>query len=123
MRSNNELVATNVLSSGTSYSNVMLSEQWIRSSFQMSCGSGSINGTFTVQVSNDFPVGTPPYQFSPANWNSIGTASVTCSLTGAAGICVIIPYFETCYKWHRVQFVPTTSAQGWYNIRVETRNL
>ena len=118
MRPSNELVASNVLSSGTSYSNVMLSECWIRSSFQMDCGSGTMAGTFTVQASNDIATGTPPNQFSPANWFTVGTNSVACSMTVAGQ--VMIPYFETCYQYHRVQFVPATGAQGWYNIRVKT---
>lgn len=121
MRSNSELVATNVLSSGTSTSNVMLSEQWIRASFQVVCGSGSLTGTFVVQASNDLAVGAPPNQFVPTNWFTLGTQSVICSLTSVAN--VMIPYFETCYHYHRVQFTPATSAQGWYSIRVESKNL
>ena len=124
MRTNNELIASNTLSSGTSYSNVCLSDAWIRASFQVTCGSGSLTGTFAVQVSNDLPVGTPPNQFSPTNWTTIGSANlyqVVSSMT--VNSVALIPWFDTCYHWHRVQFVPATGAQGWYNIRVETRNL
>lgn len=121
MRSNNELVASNVLSSGTSFSNSLLSEQWIRASFQIVCGSGSFAGTFFVQVSNDIAVGVPPNQFVPTNWFTLGTQSVIASLSSSAN--TMIPYFETCYKYHRVQFVPSTGAQGLYTIRVESRNL
>ncbi len=129
MRPNNELVANNVLSSGTSYSNVCLSEMWIRASFQVVCGSGTLTGTFTVQGSNDLAVGTPPNQFTPTNWNTVGSGAtqsvITCSMSFSTTTpaCAFIPYFETCYHWHRVQFVPATGAQGWYSIRVETRNL
>lgn len=122
MRTNNELVANNVLSSGTSFSNVMLSEQWIRTSFQITCGSGSLVGTFTVQGSNDKPVGTPPNQFSPTNWNNIGSSQqVVCSFS--VGTCALIPYFDTCYHWHRIQFVAGNLPNGWFSIRVESRNL
>lgn len=124
MRPNNELVASNVTSSGTSYSNSMMSECWIRASFQIVCGSGSFTGTFTVQGSNDLPVGVQPNQFVPTNWNNVGSGAsqsfITCSIS--AGTSVMIPYFETCYRYHRVQFVPLTSALGLYSTRVESKN-
>lgn len=129
MRPNNELVAVNVLSSGTSTSNVMWSQCWIRASFQVTCGSGTMTGTFTVQGSNDIAQGVPPNQFTPTNWNTIGSgatqAVITCSFTASVTTpaCALIPFFDTCYQYHRVQFVPASGAQGWYNIRVETRNL
>lgn len=122
MRSSNELIANNILSSGTSYSNVCWSNQWVRASFQITCGSGSLVGTFTVQGSNDIAVGTPGSQFSPTNWNSLGSvASVVSSM--AMGSCLMIPSFDTCYQYHRVQFVPANLPNGWYSIRVESKGL
>lgn len=118
MRASNELIAVNVLSSATTFSNICLSEQWVRASFQVVCGSGSLAGTFSVQASNDIAVGVPPNQFSPTNWATLGTQSCVASLSAANN--VIIPYFETCYQYHRIQFIPLTGAQGWYNIRVKT---
>lgn len=128
MRSSNELIASNVTSSGTSNSNVCLSEQWIRASFQVSCGSGSLTGVFTVQGSNDVAVGVPPNQFLPTNWNTLG--SVTCSISVGSSVWIpfngpqgTINYFETCAKYHRVQFVSNNLPNGWYTIRTEIRAL
>ena len=125
MRSNNEQIFPlgNSTGSGSSFSNSLLSEQWIRASFQIDCTVGALNGTFSVQVSNDLAQGVSPNQFTPTYWNTIGTQSVTCSIS--AGSSAIIPYFETCYKYHRLQFVAGNSGNtaGSFSARVETRNL
>lgn len=134
MRQSNELIFGSVVTASASYSNNCLSECWIRASFQVSVSSGSLNGTFTVQGSNDFPVGTPPIQFSPTNWNNLG--SVSCSMSSGSSLWIpyngpqgTINYFETCARYHRVQFAATVgsgnlaAASGQLNIRVETRGL
>jgi len=104
----------------------MWAQQWIRASFQMSVSSGSLVGVFTIQGSNDQAVGLPPAQFSPTNWNNIGSGSnysVVASIS--AGSSVLIPYFETCYQYHRVLFTAGNGGNtlGLYNIRAESRAL
>lgn len=134
MRPNNENIGSTTTIASASYSNSCLSDGWVRASFQMSISSGSINGVFTVQGSNDLASGAPPNQFNPTNWNNLG--SVSCS--ASAGFCTWIPYngpqgtinyFETCARYHRVQFTATVgtanlaAATGVYNIRVENKAL
>jgi len=124
LRSSNELIFPAGSSIASSSSNSLLSEQWIRVSFQIDCLNGSLNGIFTVQGSNDLAVGTPPNQFIPTYWNNIGSSqSVTCSFT--AGQSGLIPYFETCYKYHRILFNAGNSGNtaGSFSVRAEVRAL
>jgi hypothetical protein len=134
LRPNNELIANVTTIASASYSNNCLSECWIRASFQVSVSSGSLNGVFTVQGSNDLAQGSPPNQFSPTYWNNLG--SVSCSISSGTSVWIpyngpqgTINYFETCARYHRVQFAATVgsgnlaAALGVYNIRAETRSL
>lgn len=123
MRSNNELVFLGS-ASVSSNSQCMLSEQWIRASFQVDCLSGALNGSFVVQVSNDKATGVPPEQFTPTFWNTIGsTQQVAASIS--ANSSVLIPFFETCYKYHRIVFTAGNGGNtvGSISIRAETRAL
>lgn len=134
MRTSNELIFNQTVTASATYSNNCLSECWIRASFQAVVSSGSLNGTFWLQQSNDLAQGLPPNQFSPIDWNNIG--SVSCS--ASAGFATYIPwngpqgtvnFFETCARYHRVQFVATlgsgnlAAAVGLVNIRAESRAL
>lgn len=130
MRSSNELIYNGGNSTTSSNSNCLLSEQWIRASFQIDCTAGALNGTFTVQGSNDIATGLPPNQFTPTYWNTVG--SVTCSISNTASVWIpfngpqgTINYFETCAKYHRVQFVAGNSGNtaGSFSIRTEIRGL
>jgi hypothetical protein len=138
MRSSNEILfgtapnfpTGNSTGSASANSLAVLSEQWIRASFQVDCNVGALNGTFTVQGSNDIAVGANPNQFNPTFWNTLG--SVTCSM--ASGTSVWIPfngpqgtinYFETCAKYHRIQFTAGNSGNtaGSFSVRAEIRAL
>lgn len=129
MRSSNELVYIGN-STISSNSNSLLSEQWIRGSFQVDCTAGSLNGVLTVQGSNDIAIGFNPNQFAPTNWNTLG--SVTCSITSASSAWIpfngpqgTINYFETCARYHRVNFVAGNSGNtvGSFSVRAEIRSL
>lgn len=128
MRPNNEAVyyGNSIVASS---SQVMLSECWVRASFQIDCLNGSLNGTFVVQASNDIAVGAPPNQFTPSNWNTIGSggtatiiASVSATIsTSSPSSSVIIPYFETCYQYHRLVYSPgNLGAVGSFSVRNKT---
>lgn len=122
MRSSNELVYTAGNSIASSSSNSLLSEQWVRTSFQIACTAGGINGTFSVQGSNDIAVGVPPNQFIPTNWNNIGSSqSVVCSFS--VGTCALIPWFDTCYKYHRLIYAAVGGTAGSFSARAEVRAL
>jgi hypothetical protein len=129
LRPANELIYVGS-SAVSSNSQCLLSDCWIRSSFQIVCLNGSLNGVFTVQGSNDLAQGLPPNQFTPTNWNTLG--SVTCSIS--SGVSSWIPfngpqgtinYFETCARYHRVIFVAGNSGNtvGSFSIRTESKGL
>lgn len=132
MRPSNELIFSQTVTASATYSNNCLSESWVRASFQAVISSGSLNGTFWLQQSNDLAQGSPPNQFVPTNWNSIG--SVSCSASSGTALFIpwnspqgLVNYFETCARYHRVQFAATVgsgnlaAASGLLNIRAETR--
>lgn len=119
-------------SSVSSNSQCQLSECWVRASFQLSCLSGAVSGTFIVQGSNDIAVGIPSNQFTPTNWNTIGsggTATIIASIsatisTSSPTTSVIVPAFETCYQYHRIVYTPTNGGNtvGSFSIRAKTIN-
>lgn len=107
----------------SSFSSNLWTAGVIRQSFQVSIASGTMWGSFVVQVSNDQAQGTPPAQFSPTNWNSLGTNSCT-AIALAGPNSMLIPYFETSYEYTRVQFVSSSLLNsGLYSIRVEQKAL
>lgn len=118
MRANNELIYTGNSTIGSN-SNACLSDGWIRASFQADCTSGVLAGTFSVQVSNDLAIGQFPNQFTPTFWNTVSSSQTIASVT--VGQSVLIPYFETCYRYHRVNFV-SAGATGSFSVRVESKN-
>lgn len=123
VRANNELIYFGS-STVSSNSQCQLSDGWIRTSFQVNCVNGDLNGTFTVQGSNDLATGRPANQFTPTYWNNIGsTQSVVCSFS--AGTSALIPWFDTCYRYHRVVYVRGNGGNtvGSFSLRVESKNL
>lgn len=119
MRSANTLVANN-LSVGTAsfVSSAFWMQDVVRGSFQVTVASGSCNGAFVIQSSNDQAVGKPPTQFEPTNWNTLNSVTVVCSTT-AAGQSFLIQPNEFCSEYGRVQFTAANggAALGTVNVR------
>lgn len=122
MRPNNSLVVSN-LSTGTAsfVSSAFWIQDVVRASFQVTLASGSFTGAFTIQASNDQPVGKFPNQYEPTNWNTLGSVTVVCSSGAATGTTFLIQGVETCYEYGRVQYTAANGgvAQGSANVRMK----
>ncbi len=121
MRPNNSLVVNN-LSVGTAsfVSSAFWIQDVVRGSFQVTLSSGSFNGAFVIQASNDQAIGKFPNQFEPTNWNTLNSVTVVASTT-AAGQSFIIQSTELCYEYGRVLFTAANggAAQGTVNVRMK----
>jgi hypothetical protein len=123
MRVNNALVA-NGFSVGTT-SGFLSSAFWIqdviRASFQFTVSSGSVNGAFIIQASNDQAFGANPNQFQPTNWNSLGSVTVVCSNTTQGQGTFLIQAVDLGYEYGRVSFTPGNNgaAPGLVNVRMK----
>lgn len=124
MKPDNFLAVTNGTTGTASF---VSSAFWLWSTVKISgqavVSSGSFVGTFAFQFSNDLPVGAPPSQFQPTNWNSIGsTTQVTNCSTSATAKSFLIPQFETSYSYARVVYTDLSAAAaiGTFNFTVKT---
>lgn len=122
MRPSNSQFLTNgiVGSASFSISSSIYSDCIVRASFQFTCASGSMAGTFQMQGSNDQAVGAPANQFTPTNWSTITSASVTASTTSTSRTFMILP-IETSYEYLRVSFTDNSggTANGLVNGRLK----
>lgn len=105
-------------SASFSISSAIYSDCIVRASFQFTISSGSMLGTFQLQGSNDQSVGVPANQFTPTNWSTITSASVTASVSTTAKTFMILP-IECAYEYIRVQFSDLSggTANGLVNGR------
>jgi hypothetical protein len=124
MRAVNSLVV-NQLSVGTAsfISSAFWTYDVVKASFQFTVASGSLNGTFNVQASNDLAVGAYPNQFQPTNWNTLNSMSVVSS--SSAGTSVLIGQNEFAYEYLRIQFIANNggAALGTVNVRMKAFNI
>ncbi len=116
---NSQFLTSGVTGSGSfSISSSIYADSIVRASFQFTVSSGSCVGTFQIQGSNDQAVGIPANQFTPTNWSTITSASVSCSTTALSKVFMILP-IETSYEYMRVQFTDGSAgaANGLVNGR------
>jgi len=97
----------------------------IRCSYQV-IGSGSFNGTFKLQGSNQKPVGAKPQlQFTPTAWNDLGSSSAITASTTASIKNFITPIQEVCYAYYQIVFTDASSglATGSFEVRFNSFGL
>ncbi len=120
MRPNNALVV-NQQSVGTAsfISSAFWVQDVVRASFQVVISSGTCNGTFDIQGSNDQAVGKFANQFEPTLWNTLTSMSVVCSTS--AGNSFFILQNEYCYEYLRVKFTAGNggAALGTASVRMK----
>ncbi len=93
----------------------------VRISGQAVVSSGSFVGSFTLQVSNDKPVGQFPSQFQPTNWNSIGSTTILANASTSATVkSFMFPQTEVCYSYGRIVYTDGSAAAalGSYNFNI-----
>lgn len=94
-----------------------------RLSGQAVVSSGSLVGTFTLQVSNDKAMGAFQGQFQPTNWNTIGSTTQLLNCSSSATVkSFMFPYTEVCYQYGRVVYTDQSSgaAVGLFNFNMNT---
>jgi len=107
---NSQIVSGGTVGTASFVSSSFWSTDIIRTSFQIVISSGTCNGTFVVQGSNDINRGLPAQMFTPTNWNNLGSVSTLVVSTSAPGAqSFLIPQFECSYEYLRVSF---TAANG-----------
>lgn len=125
MRAFNDQVALNYPSSSSTAQLYIWASTLVRASVQVSVSSGSLNGTFSLQASNDQAVGVPPSQFQPTNWLTVGgSTSVICSSTVLGSGNFGFGPFESSFEYIRLNFSPgnANAALGTYNLRLKGVN-
>lgn len=115
----NDLIASNYPSQTSSVSIPQWSQKLVRASFQVTVSSGTIAGSFAVQVSNDYAVGLPPNQFTPTNWVTLNSTTVLCSSTATVST-FLLPYAEYSYNYMRLIYTAST-ASGVYSVRMNAQ--
>ncbi len=126
MRPVNDLVISSYPSQTNSVSMQIWANSILRASFQVNVSSGSLNGTFNVQASNDQCVGAMnAVNFQPTNWNTITSVTVVCSNTVLGAGSFLISYFEISYEYLRVNYTAGSGgfALGLYNVRMVSKGL
>lgn len=116
----NDQIATSYTASSSTAELAMWASTVFRASFQVSVSSGSLNGTFTLQGSNDMATGKFPSQFAPTNWNNVGgSTSVICSTTVLGVGSFMFGPVETSYEYLRLNFSAgnANAALGLYSVR------
>ncbi len=95
----------------------------VRASFQVVISSGTCNGTFDIQGSNDQAVGKFPNQYEPTLWNTLTSMSVVCSTS--AGASFFILQSEFAYEYLRVKFTAANggAALGTATVRMKAFNI
>lgn len=123
MRVSNSLIASGNPSQTSSVTMAVWTQNIVRESFQVVVSSGSLNGTFALQASNDVAVGQEPYVFVPTNWTTIGTTSVIASTTALLSSYILGP-IEASYEYTRLIYTTSSGspALGLYNVRVKSLN-
>lgn len=122
----NDVIATNGPAQTSSASMAMWTQTMFRATLQVTVSSGTLNGTFALQASNDLATGTPPSQFLPTNWNTVGgSTSLICSTTAAGASSFMLGPIETNFEYIRVNFTTgnTGAANGIYSVRIKGFNL
>lgn len=125
MNPNNCLIASNYPASVSSSSLLQWAEKIVRSSWQVTVSSGSLNGTFTLQVSNDQSSDGQSSQFYPTNWSSLGSVTVVCSTTAPGSGIFLIQGVELCYQYMRLNFTAGNGGNtlGLYSVRQKSMGL
>lgn len=120
-QANSQFVTGGTVGTASFISSAVWSYDIIKASFQFTMSSGSLNGTFNIQGSNDLSQGLPPNMFTPTNWNTITSASVVASSTAAGQTFMILP-IDCCYEYLRLSFTAGNggAALGLVNGRIKT---
>lgn len=98
----------------------------VRLSGQAVVSSGSLLGSFVLQVSNDKATGAFQPQFQPQNWNTIGSSTQLLNCSSSALIkSFMFPYVETCYSYGRIVYNDTSAgaAIGVFQFNMTVFNL
>ncbi len=122
----NDQFAVNGPAQTSSISMAMWTSTTFRATLQVTVSSGSLNGTFALQASNDLAIGAPASQFLPTNWNTIGgSTSLICSTTVQGNSSFMLGPIETNFEYLRVNFTAGNSgaANGLYSLRIKGFNL
>lgn len=117
-----DTVASSYPSQTNTTSFILWSYSIIRASVQISISSGTMNGTFALQGSNDKATGQYPNSFVPTNWNTVGgSTSIICSTTAAGASSFLLGPIEPCYEWLRLNYTAGNSgaALGLYSVNVK----
>ena len=124
MRASNSLViGGGVVGTASFISSCVWAQDIVRCSYHITVSSGTCVGTFTIQGSNDIPVGANYHQFTPTNWTSIGSSStLVCSATASIKT-FMIPSFESCYEYQRVQFTALNGGAGLGTVDIRMKAL
>lgn len=121
----NDQIISSYPSQTNSTSMQVWTNQLIRGSIQVSISSGSLNGTFSLQGSNDQSFGAFPPQFQPTNWNVVGgSTSMICSTSVAGAGSFMFGPFESQFEYLRIAFVAgnTGASLGLYSVRLKGIN-
>lgn len=112
------------LGSGTSTaSSVVYGWDIVRGSVQVNVDAGSISGSFTLQASNQQPVGMPPNQFQPTQWNTIGSSTTLANASSSLTLkTFLMPMTELCYDYYRLVFTDATSGVATGSVTARMKN-
>ena len=124
MRASNEIIALNAPAQTSSASLVVWASLMYGASVHITVSSGSLNGTFNIQGSNELATGRFPEQFTPSNFATLGISSTSVIASISAGSSVMLPFFPTSYEYLRVNFTAGNGGNtlGLYTIRMKTLN-
>ena len=118
MKPSNSLILGATTSSVSFVSSTVWSWDIVQCSFQAVVSSGSINGKFTLQASNEIPVGMPPNQFVPTNWFNVSSVSQVSGSSSSTVLTFGTPKDEVCFQYLRVTWVPTNGlSDGAFTVR------
>lgn len=115
-----------IVTGANSVSSALWATDIIRTSVQITIGSGDVVGTFRIQGSNDLASGKYPHLFTPTNWFTVGSAqTIVCSNSTSGSGIFVVPSFETSYEYLRIQFTDGSGAAavGVVNVRFAAKGL
>lgn len=98
------------------------SGQVISISFMAYFSDGAAGGTLKIQASNDPVVASNMIMidgFAPTNWVDVPSATATVT----AGVSVIIPIPQNCYRFLRAVYTSSSAGSGTITINTNTLTL
>lgn len=112
----NPSLINNLVASASISSSPVDMNQVVKFSVQASVGTGTVNGSLQIQVSNDpCSIGNLYQDFTPTNWSNLGSAVAI----AASGVFLIAQQ-DSCYRSLRAVF---TDASGGTSTAKITVNL